>query len=115
MKSKTKAKNEKWRYDGKCGCSVYEACPRCIGIYEQGKKDAEEAYRTRYSILNLCHKTIATDRVSQDNLIRKQTYEEVLRIWNKLEKEDNKMVAEMGHQVGEFRIWLIKELKEAGK
>jgi len=83
--------------------------------YEQGKKDAEEAYKTRYSVLNLCHKTIATDRVSQDNLIRKQTLDEVLRIWNKLEKEDNKMVAEMGHQVGEFRIWLIKELKEAGK
>ena len=38
MSEQMKAKSEKWRYDGKCGCSVYEACPRCIGIYEQGKK-----------------------------------------------------------------------------
>ena len=36
------AKSEKWRYDGKCGCSVYEACPRCIGIYEQGKSDGRK-------------------------------------------------------------------------
>jgi len=54
-------------------CYVYDKA------YERGKSEAEEAYRTRYSVLNLCHKTIATDRVSQDNQIRKQTLEEVLK------------------------------------
>ena len=54
-----KAKSEKWRYDGKCGCSVYEVCPRCIGIYEQGKKDQakiDEHELNQYRrILTICY------------------------------------------------------------
>jgi len=53
------AKSEKWRYDGKCGCSVYEVCPRCIGIYEQGKSDGrKQAYEEMLKVVkkeNILH------------------------------------------------------------
>ena len=80
--------------------------------YEQGKKDAEEAYRTRYSILNLCHKTIATDRVSQDNLIRKQTYEEVLK---KIEEEMKGRPSLQKVVFLNTKIWLEQKIKELSK
>jgi hypothetical protein len=85
---------------------------------EQGKKDAEEAYKTRYSVLNLCHKTIATDRVSQDNLIRKQTFKEVLKEYNKIYKQFLilcKPITWISGQREEFIKWLEQELKKASK
>jgi len=86
--------------------------------YEQGKSEAEEAYRTRYSVLNLCHKTIATDRVNQDNQIRKQTLTEVLKEMNLLNvgiDDSQHYIWEAWRDTKERLEQKIKELKEANK
>ena len=95
-------------------CLMNMGCNTCDvqQIYEQGKKDAEEAYKTRYSVLNLCHKTIATDRVSQDNLIRKQTYEEVLK---KIEEEMKGRPSLQKVVFLNTKIWLEQKIKELSK
>jgi len=107
MASKMKAKS-KCDKGGSHAFHTIRYCAICLEEayddgYEQGKSEAEEAYRTRYSVLNLCHKTIATDRVNQDNQIRKQTLEEVLKEWKR------------GRLRMEFDLWLRRKLKEANK
>ena len=124
-------KNEKrWK---KCPVedSCWDACivkgHKCLTwvAYEQGKKEAEEAYRTRYSVLNLCHKTIATDRVSQDNQIRKQTLSEVLKeikkykLFWKGQKDTFSFSKEMRfnlmHQLDLIERYLKRKVKVASK
>jgi hypothetical protein len=114
----TKAKSSKWRYDGKCGCSVYEACPRCIGIYEQGKSEAEKKYknymewglkqgRTEGKVENA--NTILKYK-KEVNLIRKQTLKEVLKMadkFNIFEESDTGAI--------KFIEWLEQKLKELSK
>ena len=99
-----KAKSEKCRYDGKCGCSVYEACPRCIGIYEQGKKDADGIK--------------ATLLIERDKKTRKQTLEEV-KDWTKAVWDKHKKYEDMGQRAFatmiEQRNMLEQEIKEASK
>ena len=99
-----KAKSEKWRYDGKCGCSVYEACPRCIGIYEQGKKDADGIK--------------ATLLIERDKKARKQTFKEVLKEYNKIYKQFLilcKPITWISGQREEFIKWLEHRIKELSK
>jgi len=111
------AKSEKWRYDGKCGCSVYEACPRCIGIYEQGKKDAPKKELTGEQWKSLIKgvgkiTTLYCDEKARADE-RKQTLTEVLKSY--IAKIGNRFDYQQDNKFKEQLEQKIKELKEASK
>lgn len=91
-----------WIFDGKCKCGFSVACPRCIQIYEQGKKDADKLMDKEVEeIKQFCY----NDGVDSGRIA---TLEEVL-----------KRVKQMRVNWGSQKVlvllskWLEQQLKEA--
>ena len=114
----TKAKSSNyvdWVFDGKCKCGVSVACPRCINIYEQGKKDAEHDMEMKNKYKSTFNYTSRQLDIAK-KIYAKQKQIEVLK---KVEKEQNRIYEErnedwMGdsYKLSDF---ILKELKRLSK